>query len=128
MIWLPSEEDILLLHEKLIEQTGGTHGVRDWGLIQSALARANAGFDEVALYPETIDKAAAIGCGLAKNHGFIDGNKRVGVAAVLLILRRNAIRLQYSQAELVALGLGIAEGRLDVEEVKAWLQNHIVTP
>ena len=128
MIWLPSEEDILLLHEKLIERTGGSHGVRDWGLVQSALACANAGFDDVALYPEVMDKAAAIGCGLAKNHGFIDGNKRIGISAMLLILRRNAIRLQYSQADLVALGLGIAEGRLDVKEVRAWLQGHIVAP
>lgn len=126
MIWLPAREDVLFLHKKLVERTGGSEGIRDIGLIESALARAEAGFGQVFLYPGVIDKAAAVGCGLAKNHGFVDGNKRIGVAVMLLILRRNAVQLRFSQSELVELGLGIARGSLDVSEVKSWIEIHRV--
>ena len=126
MIWLPARQDVLRLHEKLIERTGGSEGIRDIGLIESALARSEAGFGEMSLYPGVVDKAAAIGCGLAKNHGFVDGNKRIGVAVMLLILRRNAVQMRFTQAELIELGLGIARGKLDVSEVKSWIEKYRV--
>lgn len=123
-LWRPSVEDVLLLHRKLIERTGGADGVRDLGLIQSALARADAAFAGVEAYPGIIDKAAAVGCGLTQNHGFVDGNKRVGMAALLLILRRNGVVLVHTQEELVQLGLGVAQGVLDVPQVAAWITDH----
>ena len=124
-IWLPTLEQILILHERLVLKTGGASGIRDIGLIQSALARADASFASVELYPGVLEKAAAICCGLTQNHGFVDGNKRIGVTAMLLILRRNGISLQYKQEELIALGLSLAQGKSDVAQVESWLNEHL---
>lgn len=124
MIWLPTIEHILLLQQKMITCSGGSAGVRDLGLIESALARGQASFGDVELYPAIEQKAAAIGCGLTKNHGFVDGNKRIGMAAMLLILRRNGVRLVYTQEELIELGLAVAQGTVDVEKTTAWIQSH----
>lgn len=123
-LWLPTVEDVLLLHRKLIGRTGGAEGVRDLGLIESALARAEASFDGVEAHPTLEDKASAIGCGLMQNHGFVDGNKRVGVTVMLLLLRRNGVTLHYTQEELVQLGLSIARGELDVPQTAAWILRH----
>lgn len=123
-LWLPTAEDVLLLHRKLIERTGGAEGVRDLGLIESALARAEASFGGVEAHPSLEDKAAAVGCGLMQNHGFVDGNKRVGVTVLLLILRRNGVTLHYTQDELVQLGLSVAQGLLDVPQAAAWIREH----
>lgn len=124
MIWLPTVEHILLLHRKLIACSGGSSGVRDMGLIESAIARDQAAFGEVELYSSIEQKSAAIGCGLTQNHGFVDGNKRIGMAAMLLILRRNGVHISYTQQELIELGLAVAQGVLDVEETTAWIQRH----
>lgn len=88
MIWLPSIEQIIEMHGILIRRTGGLDGIRDRGLIESALARASAGFGDYERYTGVEAKAAALAHGLGSNHGFIDGNKRVGVAVMLLILRK----------------------------------------
>jgi len=127
MIWLPTMENVLLLHEKMITASGGSNGIRERGLIESALARGIASFDQVELYPTVIDKAAAVGCGLTQNHGFIDGNKRIGMATMLLILRRNGILLSYTQEELISLGLAVAQGSFNIEETSHWITSHIVS-
>lgn len=124
MIWLPTTENVVLLHQKLIEASGGSAGVRDIGLIESAVNRAKAAFAGVEAHPGIVAKAAAVGCGLTQNHGFIDGNKRIGMAVMLLILRRNGVRLAYTQAELVTLGLEVAQGNADVEAVQKWIESH----
>ncbi len=126
-IWLPALEHILLLHQKLIDRSGGAHGIRDLGLIDTAIARASAAFGNIEAYPDVLSKAAAMGCGLAQNHGFIDGNKRIGMAVMLLILRRNAVQLAYEQQELVALGLAVAQGTADIPDVLAWIKSHQIT-
>lgn len=126
MIWLPTIENILLLHQKMIMCSGGSAGVRDIGLIESALARGRAAFGDIELYPTIEQKAAAIGCGLTKNHGFVDGNKRIGMASMLLILRRNGVQLAYTQEELIELGLAVAQGLFDVEETFSWIRKHTV--
>lgn len=125
MIWIPTLEQIMFLHAKLVERTGGSDGVRDAGLIESALMRADAAFGGVEAYPDIVEKAAAVCCGLIGNHGFVDGNKRIGIAAMLLILRKNGIALQYTQAELIRLGLDAAQGLLDVPEVIRWIKEHM---
>lgn len=124
MIWLPSTEQIIYAHSRLIARTGGSDGIRDRGLVESALMRAYAGFAGDERYPSIEEKAAAVGCGLISNHGFIDGNKRIGVTTMLLILRENNIALNYSQQELINLGLGLAEGKADVEDCVQWILNH----
>lgn len=124
MIWLPTTENVVLLHQKLIEASGGSAGVRDIGMIESAVNRAKAAFAGVEAHPGIIAKAAAVGCGLTQNHGFIDGNKRIGMAVMLLILRRNGVLLAYTQAELITLGLEVAQGNADVEAVQKWIEKH----
>lgn len=126
MIWLPTTENVVLLHQKLIEASSGSTGVRDIGLIESAVNRAKAAFAGVEAHPGIVAKAAAVGCGLTQNHGFVDGNKRIGMAVMLLILRRNGVTMAYTQAELVTLGLDVAQGLADVEEVQKWIEAHKV--
>ena len=120
-MWSPKLSDVLFLHEKLIERTGGAAGVRSFPLIESALGRFNASFGGKEAHSTLEEKAAAVACGLIQNHGFVDGNKRVGVAVLLLILRMNGLPSKYSKAELVRLGLSVAQGEMDVEEVTAWI-------
>lgn len=122
--WLPDIDVVLRLHSKIVFHSGGSDGLRDTGLIDSAIARANASFGGVDACPTLFEKAAAMGCGLAQNHGFIDGNKRIGMAVMLLILRRNSAHLVYEQQELVALGLAVAQGTADVPDVLAWIRAH----
>ena len=119
-------EEILIFHRKIIEQTGGSDGIRDIGLIESALNRAFSTFDGNDLYKEIEDKVSIITYGLINNHGFVDGNKRIGVAVMLLLLRINGIKVQYTQDDLVQFGLDIAKGSLDEKGIKRWIKNHIV--
>jgi len=86
--------------------------------------RASAEFGGVEAYPSVAQKAAAVCCGLISNHGFVDGNKRIGVMAMLLILSKNGVLLQYSQQELIRLGLDAAQGLLSVENVTDWIESH----
>lgn len=125
-MWLPTTEQVLLLHQKLITASGGSGGIRERGLIESALARALSSYAGVEAHPGIIRKAAAVGCGLTQNHGFVDGNKRIGMAVMLLILRRNGIDISYTQCELVELGLAVAQGMADTEWVSGWITRHCI--
>jgi len=93
--------------------------------VQSALNRAGATFDGVDVYRGIINKIVAITVSLIKNHGFIDGNKRIGVATMLLLLKLNQIDINYTQNELIDLGLGIADGTIDEKSVKDWIEKHM---
>ena len=124
MIWIPSLEQVVILHSKLVARTGGSGGVRDAGLIESALMRANASYGGVEAYTSIPQKAAAVCCGLIGNHGFVDGNKRIGIAVMLLILRRNNVATRYTQPELIHLGLSTAQGCMDVDSVAQWIEQH----
>jgi death-on-curing protein len=121
-----SVEDVILFHEKIIQATGGLDGVRDRGVIDSALNRAQQTFDGKDLY-DGVEKKIAVTCySLVKNHGFVDGNKRIGVAVMLLLLRLNQIKVEYSQAELVELGLQSAAGEITEEVIELWIVRHRV--
>ena len=124
MIWLPNIDQVIEMHSILIRRTGGRDGIRDLGLIESALARASAGYGEYERYPSVKAKAAAIAHGLGSNHGFIDGNKRVGIAVMLLILRKNDVQLSYTQQELIRLGLDIATDCVNPDDIIAWIEAH----
>lgn len=119
-------EDILIFHRKIIEQTGGSDGIRDLGLIESALNRAFMTFEGKDLYKEVEGKISAITYSLVNNHGFVDGNKRLGVAVMLLLLRLNDVQIRYTQKELVDLGFGIADGSLHEKEINEWIKIHII--
>ncbi len=119
-------EDVLVFHRKLIEQTGGSDGIRDLGLIESALNRAFMTYEGKDLYQEIEDKISVITYSLVNNHGFVDGNKRIGVAVMILLFRLNDIKVNYSQKELIDLGLGIADGFLKENEIKQWIKKHMI--
>ncbi len=124
MIWKPTMKQIMRLHEKMAQRTGGSAGVREEGLIESALLRADAGFGDYEMYPTAEEKAAAVCCGLIGNHGFVDGNKRIGVAVMLLMLKMNGIALSYTQQELTKFGLDAAQGLVTVERCMEWIAAH----
>ena len=119
-----SLEELLVFHRKIIEKTGGSKGIRDLNLIESALNRAFVTFESKDLYRDVIDKIAAITYGLIKNHGFVDGNKRIGIAVMLFLLELNELKIRYSQKELIKLGLGIADGLMTEENLRNWIRHH----
>lgn len=123
-MWCPTVQQVLLFHDKLIQQTGGCAGVRSLSLIESALNRFHTSFDGEELYPSIEEKAAAAACGLIQNHGFTDGNKRIGAAVLLLILRKNKIALAYTQEELISIILEIASSKADIPELVSWIHAH----
>ena len=124
MIQLPTTEQLMCIHQWIARDSGGSSGVRDRGLIDSALARAQAGFGGVEPYPTLAEKAAAVAHGLICNHGFVDGNKRIGVIALLLILRMNGSAFAPSQQAVIQLGLEAARGRMTVEAIVDWIGAH----
>lgn len=119
-----SIEQAIILHQKMIDATGGINGIRDKNLLSSALNNAFATFDSSELYPSTEEKCANICFGIIKNHPFIDGNKRLGIYIMLILLDYNKIHLVFEQDELVDLGVGIAESRYDQEAILNWIKKH----
>ena len=108
----------------MAEATGGSVGVRDEGLLDSAIEGAFATFDGVELYPSKEEKAAKLGYSLISNHAFVDGNKRIGVYVMLSFLELNGIRIEATDEDVVALGLGAADGSMTQEDVLSWIKNH----
>ena len=119
-----SKEKVLLLHQIMAEATGGSVGVRDEGLLDSALEEAFAGFGDREFYPTKEEKGARLGYTLISNHAFVDGNKRIGVYIMLSFLEMNGIRLKCTDAELVDIGLSVASGRMKYEELLQWVFDH----
>lgn len=119
-----STQKILQLHRFLIQETGGLDGLRDEGLLDSAVQGPFATFDGQELYPHLEQKAAKLGYTLAKNHAFLDGNKRIGTYSMLIFLDVNGVTMEYSDDDLISLGFGIADSSMDYEEVLAWVQEY----
>lgn len=120
-----SKRQILLLHSALISESGGSDGIRDDGLLDSALNTPFQSFTDQDLYPTVLEKAARLGFGLIRNHPFIDGNKRIGTHAMLVFLKINNIALSYEDEELIATILFVAAGELDDDGLLDWMQKHI---
>ena len=121
-----SKEQVLRLHNALLETFGGTAGVRDDGLLESALNAPFATFGGQYLYPSVQAKAAQLGFGLVCNHPFVDGNKRIGIYVMLTFLEVNGIRLDCANDEVVEVGLAVASGAMDYEALLAWVRAHRV--
>lgn len=119
------QDKVLLLHQLLIEQTGGEDGVRDFGLLDSALEACFATFDGKELFPTKEEKAARLGVGLVSNHAFVDGNKRIGLYVMLTFLEVNGIKLETNDDELVEIGLGLAQGKIKYEDLLQWIKERI---
>ncbi len=120
-------EQVLFIHSRIIAETGGVHGVRDIGLLQSAVARSRATFGDHELYPDIFSKAAALMESLARNHPFLDGNKRTAITATSVFLGMNNVRMEASQKELVRFSLDMAVGKLSNTEAVKWLKHHSTT-
>ena len=119
-----TKNQILKMHTELIKATGGTDGLRDESLLDSALNAPFQGFGETDAYPSIQQKAARLGFGLIKNHAFIDGNKHIGVHVMLVFLMVNGIELSYTQEELSDMVLKIASGELSFENMLKWIIDH----
>jgi death-on-curing protein len=119
-----SREKVLLLHQLLAEATGGSVGVRDQGLLDSALEGAFAGFGDQESYPTKEEKGARLGYALISNHAFVDGNKRIGLYVMLSFLEMNGIRIRCTDEELVYVGLSIADGKMGYEDLYNWVIEH----
>jgi death-on-curing protein len=119
-----SVEQIITIHSKLIEQTGGHIGVRDKNLLDSAIMSPFQTFGGTDLYPTLHAKAAQTGYQLINNHPFLDGNKRIGIHIMLLFLRINGEAVLASDDEKIDLGLSIAQGKIKPRDISLWLDDH----
>lgn len=118
------EEKVLLLHQFVIESTGGSYELRDIKLLDSALSSAFQTFDNKELFPTKEEKGAKLGYSLVSNHAFVDGNKRIGLLVMLSFLEINGIHLKYTDDELIELGLGLASDKISYEELLSWINSH----
>ena len=121
-----SLEEILSLYSLLIAQSGGSSGLRDRGALESAVAQPETSFGGEDLYPNVESKAAALGHSLIQNHPFIDGNKRIGHAAMEVFLVLNGFEIHASVNEQEELIIGVGSGRISRNELSEWLANHVV--
>lgn len=117
-------DEVLALHEDQIRRYGGSHGVRDIGLLESALGNAAATFDGEYLNQTIFEMAAAILYGICRNHPFVDGNKRASVAAALVFLEMNGVTVDADQSVFYDLVIGVAEGRASKAQVAVFFENH----
>ena len=119
-----SKPQILLLHEQLIAETGGSSGLRDEGMLDSALNAPFQSFGGEDVYPSLQQKAARLCFGLVKNHPFVDGNKRIGAHVMLVFLALNGIELQHTQTELSDVILQLAAGTIQSTDLLNWILTH----
>jgi len=119
-----SKEQVLMLHERLIEATGGSKGIRDEGLLDSALSNPFQSFGGEELYPSVQAKASQLCYGLVKNHAMLDGNKRLGTHVMLVFLALNGYDLEYSQKELSDIILALAAGEVRADDLLQWIIEH----
>ena len=124
MIRYLSLREVLVLHERIAAQSGGGLGVRDLGLLESAIALPRQAFGDQDLYPTVADKAAALGFSIVSNHPFVDGNKRVGHAAMEIFLVLNGYELVAKVAEQEAVILRLAAGELERAGFTEWVGSH----
>lgn len=119
-----SKEKVLLLHRIMAQATGGSVGVRDEGLLESALEAAFSEFGGVEFYPTKEEKAARLGYSLISNHAFVDGNKRIGMYIMLTSLEVNGIHTDCTNEDVVFAGLSVAAGTMDYDGLLAWVREH----
>ena len=119
-----SQEKVLLLHQLITQETGGDNGVRDFGLLDSALESVFATFDGQELYPTKEEKGARLGYTLISNHAFVDGNKRIGMYVMIAFLQVNGIHLHPTNEEVIRVGLSVAAGTMKYDELLEWVRQN----
>ena len=121
-----SKEKVLLLHQLIAEETGGSVGLRDEGLLESALEVAFSTFGGVELYPTKEEKGARLGYNLISNHAFVDGNKRIGMYVMLTFLEVNGIHMDCTNEDVATVGLAVAAGEMGYDSLLEWVREHRV--
>ena len=116
-----NQEDVLKIHKLLIDQFGGSHGVRDESSLNSAINRPFTTFDQQELYPEPVDKAAAILESILTNHPFVDGNKRTGYVLARLFLLKSGLDIKATQEEKYEMVIAASKGEWKFEQIKNWV-------
>ena len=118
-------KEVESIHELLIDKFGGSKGIRDRGILESAINRPFQTFDQIELYPRPVDKAAAIFESIISNHPFVDGNKRTAYVLMRLILRENKLDIYADQTEKYEFVLRAAKGEIKFDSIRDWLTSHI---
>lgn len=126
-MYLLSLEEVTELHRLVVDASGGSHGIRDQGALEAAIAQPLLSFGGQDLYPTLIEKAAAMGSSLVQNHPFIDGNKRIGHAALEAMLMLNGFQLDAPVDEQESMILGLAAGKIDRETFTDWVKRRVVS-
>ena len=119
-----TQDQVVRLHQALIETSGGSLGIRDERMLGSVLKTPLQTFDKSELFPSLLDKAARLAFGLIKNHPFIDGNKRIGTHAMLIFLALNGITLSYNDEDLIDIILKVASNQANESDLYQWIENH----
>ena len=119
-----SKDKVLLLHKLIAQETGGSIGVRDEGLLESALEAAFSGFGDKEFYPTKEEKGARLGYNLISNHAFVDGNKRIGMYVMLTFLEVNGIHMDCTNDDVAETGLAVASGKMDYDALLQWVRDH----
>lgn len=119
-----SQEKVFLLHQLIIQETGGSPELRDINLLNSAIEGVLQTFGGQELYPTREEKGARLGYTLIFNHAFVDGNKRIGMYVMLTFLEVNGIRMECTNKDVVDAGLSVASGQMDYEHLLKWVRDH----
>ena len=118
-------QQIEAMHRLVIRETGGLDGIRDQQLLDSAIQSPFQTFDGEDIYPSLPEKAARLGYGLIQNHPFADGNKRIGILVMLTFLELNGIDVNCTDEELIRIGLDLANGSMESDQLVKWIVIHI---
>lgn len=121
-----TQKKVMQLHRMMVEATGGSWELREEGLLNSAVLQAFATFGGEELYPTVEEKGARMGFALVSNHAFVDGNKRIGIFAMLVFLELNGVKLALTDDDVIRAGLGVADGSMDYEDLLRWVRDHRV--
>ena len=124
MIWI-SAEDVILIHSRVIEGSGGLDSLRDRDGLEAAVSAPMQTFDGKELYPTDLEKIARLGFGLASNHAFVDGNKRIGAMMTQLLLKWNGYDLTLHSGELADMFIAIADGTAKEKDLLDWIHRHL---
>ena len=124
MIWITAD-DVIQIHSRVIQRSGGMDGLRDRASLEAAISAPMQSFGDQDLYPTTVEKIARLGYGLASNHAFVDGNKRIGAMMTQLLLKWNGFQMSLRSGELADMFIAIADGSAKESDLLDWIQRHL---
>lgn len=124
MIWITAD-DVIQIHSRVIQRSGGMDGLRDRASLEAAVSAPMQSFGDQDLYPTTVEKIARLGYGLASNHAFVDGNKRIGAMMTQLLLKWNGFQMSLRSGELADMFIAIADRSAEESDLLDWIQEHL---